>query len=321
MSKTKKKCKHINKKHNKSDKKSQRLKEIKLEQNIKNRKINKITKEIEAKFIEFYVNYINDNYPNLLTYNNLRKFILKEILEDIIYFLKSGVSYKNFRGKLSKSTLHYYISLFTKKNIFISNYWCLHKEYSKNNFYDKIKYLSTDTTFIINKSSSLKNVKRNPYMKNKNCIKISYLADKEGIPLDIMIKTGNLNDSPMLREHLTNLKIDIKTKELKNNNRYKQYFLADGIYNSTKNINFLKEKGFIPILSPNKRNSHTEPVQLTNNEKIIYKKRIIVENAFAKLKQYKRINNLYEKRISVYTSLVYLSLSHTLFKKMNIINN
>ena len=158
-------------------------------------------------------------------------------------------------------------------------------------------------------------------MKNKNCIKISYLADKEGIPLDIMIKTGNLNDSPMLREHLTNLKIDIKTKELKNNNRYKQYFLADGIYNSTKNINFLKEKGFIPILSPNKRNSHTEPVQLTNNEKIIYKKRIIVENAFAKLKQYKRINNLYEKRISVYTSLVYLSLSHTLFKKMNIINN
>ena len=122
MSKTKKKCKHINKKHNKSDKKSQRLKDIKLEQNIKNRKINKITKEIEAKFIEFYVDYINDNYPNLLTYNNLRKFILKEILEDIIYFLKSGVSYKNFRGKLSKSTLHYYISLFTKKNIFISNY-------------------------------------------------------------------------------------------------------------------------------------------------------------------------------------------------------
>jgi len=102
----------------------------------------------------------------------------------------------------------------------------LYEEYSKSNFYDKVKYLSTDTTFIINKSSSLKNVAKNPYMKNKNCIKLSCLVDKEGVPLDLFVRTGNLNDSPMLREHFETLKIDTKAKHLKNNNRYKPYFFA-----------------------------------------------------------------------------------------------
>lgn len=121
----------------------------------------------------------------------------------------------------------------------------------------------------------------------------------------------------MLREHFDTLKINTKSKHLKNNNRYKPYFLADGIYNSTKNINFLKEKGYIPVLAPNKRNSHKEPTPLTNKEEKIYKKRIIVENLFAKLKQYKRVNNLYDKNINTYISLVYLSLSLILFKKLN----
>lgn len=317
MVKIKKQLKKNNKKCNKMDNKSEILKEKKKLQNIKNRQFNKITVELEKQFIEYYIKSINEEYPKLLVHNNLRKFELKDILEEIIYFLKSGVSYKNYRGKLSKSTLHYYINYFSQKNIFISTYLKLYNEYSKSNFYDKIKYLSTDTTFIINKSSTLENVNRNPYMKNKNCIKLSCLVDKEGIPLDIFIRKGNFNDSPMLREHFQNLKIDLRTKKLQNNNRYKQYFLADGIYNSNININFLKEKGFIPIMAPNRRNSHTEPALLTAKEKIIYNKRMIVENLFAKLKQYRRISNLYEKNIGTFTSLVYLSLSHILFKKLH----
>ena len=318
MTKTKGQLKRNNKKNNKKDKLKAYLKDIKQQQNIKSRQISKIVAKLEDSFINFQIKEINENYPKLLTFNNLRKFDLKVILKEIIYFLKSGVSYKNYRGDLSKSSLNYYINLFSRKNIFVSNYWKLHEEYSKSNFYDKVKYLSTDTTFIINKSSSLENVARNPYMKNKNCIKLSCLVDKEGIPLDLFVRTGNLNDSPMLRGHFETLKIDTKSKHLKNNNRYKPYFLADGIYNSTKNIIFLKEKGYIPILAPNKRNSHKEPTPLTVEEKKIYKKRIIVENLFAKLKQYKRINNLYDKNINTYISLVYLSLSLILFKKLNV---
>jgi len=46
----------------------------------------------------------------------------------------------------------------------------------------------------------LSNVNRNPYMKNKNCIKISCLADVNGVPLDIFIRKGNLNDSLIIRQ-------------------------------------------------------------------------------------------------------------------------
>ena len=221
----------------------------------------------------------------------------------------------NYRGRMKKSTLHYYVTLFSQNNVFISTFYSLHKEYSKTYFYDKIKYLSTDTTFIINKSSLLSNVNRNPYMKNKNCIKISCLADVNGVPLDIFIRKGNLNDSPMLREHFDSLKINLNLEKTKNSNRYKPYFLADGIYNSSKNINFLKDKGFTPIIASN---SHTEPLPMTNKEKIIYKKRIIIENYFANIKQFRRLAFLYDKTIKTYLSFVHLGSALLLFKKINV---
>jgi len=45
------------------------------------------------------IDHINENYPRLITNNNFRKYDLKTILEEIIYFLKSGVSYMNYRGE------------------------------------------------------------------------------------------------------------------------------------------------------------------------------------------------------------------------------
>ena len=122
----------------------------------------------------------------------------------------------------------------------------------------------------------------------------------------------------MLREHINNLenKIDTKSNNLKNSNRYKHYFLADGIYNSEKNFTFLKQRGYIPIMNNNKRNSHKEPIEMISKEKLIYNKRIIVENLFAKLKQYRRIGLLYEKKMSIYNSFLHLGLSLILFKKL-----
>jgi hypothetical protein len=89
MGKTKKQIKNINKKNDKKDRLEKQRKEVKMQQNIKNRNIKKMSTVLDAKFIEFYVDYINTNYPNLLTYNNLRKFNLEDILQDIMYFLRS----------------------------------------------------------------------------------------------------------------------------------------------------------------------------------------------------------------------------------------
>lgn len=309
MAVNKKNVKKFNKKSNKYDKCNQKLKLLKKEQNTKNRAIKKIKDELDKSFIKFMVKHITEEYPDLIKQNNLRKYSLETILEEILYFFKSGISYSHYKGKISKSLLNYYVQIFSKNKIFISTYRALHNEYSKNNFYDKLKYLSIDTSFIINKSANYPIIDRNKYMKNKNGIKISCITDSNGFPIDIIFTSGNRHDSPLLIEHFKNGKVNTNSEKIKNNNRYKQYFLADAGYCSKDNRNFLIQKGYTPIIPINKRRSCKESPKMTKKEEIIYKKRIVIENLFSKLKHYKRINNLYDKSFLTYGNFVYLGLS------------
>lgn len=61
--------------------------------------------------------------------------------------------------------------------------------------------LYTDTTFIINKKG-VDFKKRNKFVKNKNCNKISIIADKNFTPVFVSCYTGNKNDSKILQQDL-----------------------------------------------------------------------------------------------------------------------
>ena len=155
---------------------------------------------------------------------------------------------------------------------------------------------------------------RNKYYKNKKGIKISTIVDINGIPLSLLIINGNESDLTSLKPTVDNLFIETNSYQYKNNNRYKQYFLGDKGYYSKNNKLILSEKGYKPIIGINNRNTKNPKKikRLSPKEKIIYKKRIIVENFFAKIKKYPKLDKIYEKKIDNYFGLLLLGSLHLL---------
>ena len=82
------------------------------------------------------------------------------------------------------------------------------------------------------------------------------------IPFNISLYNGNIHDSIILLDQLNSKNI-INIQE---NNEKKNYFFADGGYDSTKIREKLKKLKLIPIIPTNKRN--TKDIHLINEVKL-----------------------------------------------------
>jgi hypothetical protein len=103
-------------------------------------------------------------------------------------------------------------------------------------------------------------------------------------------------------------------------NRYKQYFLGDPGYDTKKNKQFLVNKGYIPVIKYNKRNTRNKKI-IANNElkgkkKLIYKNRRTIESFFSWVKNYPVINQNYQKTIKSYDGLFSLACSLIISKRI-----
>ena len=301
---TKKKNKH-------NDKLDKKYKEI-YQKKYNEEKQKNEHKYLDILFKDMLVEFIKLHYPNLDSRDDRRKYLLDNIVSEILIFLRSGTSYRYFRSNIKRSSLNYYIRFFSKTNLFNKFYEYLYSKYSEKNNCDNLKYLYTDTSFIINLNCLHKFTERNKYIKNKHSIKLSLLTDKNGIPIDIEFVKGNKNDSPLLREHIEKKANMINGNKYKKNKRYKRYFMADAGYDSKESRNILEELGLVVIIPTNKRNN-TSISKLSEQEKKLYKKRIRIENTFSKFKLFRRVRMLNERLLSTFKSLSYLAFSRILF--------
>ena len=227
------------------------------------------------------------------------KYSLENILIEILYILKTGISWRDLRSNIKWQTVYFHFKRFTKHNIFKKLYFKLRKVYI--NTIDT-SILSIDSTFIPNKFGKNK-IKRNKFYKNKKCNKISIITDSVGIPISIIMDKGTIHDSQFFDRHMKDIFII-------QNNKCK-YFLGDKAYISNK-IRVFLDSFECKLITPQKSNS-------TNKhffDKKIYKKRIFVEHAFQKFKSNKRIDSRYDSLFSTYYSFVYLGACKILKNKM-----
>ena len=238
------------------------------------------------------------------------KYTLGQYVDEILYVMQNLKSWSAYRGIFNKKTLYNKHLQLSKNNVFKMAYKESLDIYLKKNKAYNLKYQSIDTSFVKNKLGCKINdnkIPRNKFYKNKRCIKISTIVDRNGIPLSLLTLPGNGNDFPTYRPTIDEYLICPKKDKTSNNNRWKQYFLADKGYDSKAIRDDLKEKGFIPIIDFNKRRKKNEDVQkLSDTEKVHYKKRIKVENFFAIAKANVKLDKLYEKNVDNYNSLLYL---------------
>ena len=83
------------------------------------------------------------------------------------------------------------------------------------------------------------------------------------------IISSKQSDAISLIETINKMPIDINTLKNSTHNRYKQHMLADSGYDSNLNKNYLRKKGYIPIIAPNIKN--TKKKQLIKQKQLTKK--------------------------------------------------
>lgn len=260
---------------------------------------------IDLKIFNFILNKINLCFP----YKRKPKYSNEYYLERIIFILKSGCSLResnNTKIVNHYSSIHKKFKLWTNKgffnnlfNEFIMSYKRkLRNKITKHSRKSSILTLFIDSTNIRNKNGK-QFIGRNYQDKFKNGNKITVICDENKIPLIININKANIHDAKILSTNESiNKSLDKINKDIKLN---KIILVGDKGYilNKTKKKLLLKRN--IKLIYPYRKNQKSKNSK-TNEEKL--KKRPLVENLFATLKQFKKIQFRYENTILAYEGFV-----------------
>jgi transposase len=231
-----------------------------------------------------------------IKYGNSR-YTLDHIIDELIYVLKSGVSWRNVRSVINYKTLFWHFNNLSKNHIFHKLFYKIKRKYFKILNYPNVNYLLIDSTIIYNKFG-INKIGRNKFYKNKNSTKISLLTDSCGIPLSIFFMKGNFHDNTIFHKHINDITIHFPKRKYK--------ILADKGYSCTKNYEFLNENKLEHIIPPRK-NMKIHDSYIYDKEE--YKKRIKIEHIFARLKLFKKIEVRNEKFLRNYSSFTFLAFS------------
>lgn len=230
------------------------------------------------------------------------KHTTREYICEIIHVLSNNTSWRKHIGKIDGRVLNNKHNYYVKIGVYEKLYELNLDTYLKNNL-KETKVLSLDSTFIPNKNGTEK-IGRNVFYKNKKGIKLTSIVDSKGIPLKIKINKGNNHDAKIAPKILN---------KMERNKCGNKYILADKGYDSQKIREIIRRKNYKPIISPRKTNKKAK--RLTKSEKELYKKRIIVENSFAWIRMFAKIDKYYEKTLKSFNGLLLLAFSIIIFKR------
>lgn len=219
-----------------------------------------------------------------------RSLPLVYILDRILYILSSGCQWTNLPVfNCSWKTIHYYFSLWSKKNIFTDAYEDIVRVYRKIRPSPKI--LIADTTFVKNVFGR-DCIGRSPFDRGRNATKVSAITDKEGIPLVLTFHQGNRNDSRTLLYSLSKCKFVTPYSKL----------YADKIYD-TRHCQDVLDNFYL-------ENCISKKGQTTSKED--NRVRIVVEHTFSWLDKYRRLILRYDSHIHMFRGFHYLACIHLL---------
>ena len=145
------------------------------------------------------------NHPN-------QKYSIDLIINEIIYVLKSGVSWNLARTKVNSKTLYWHYSDMVRHNIFGRAFNRVRNKYVKL-FGNNDTSVLIDTSIVYNRCGVNK-IGRNKYYRNKNSTKISLATDINGVPLSIFFMKGNYHDISIFNKHINHV---IQSKRLSKN--------------------------------------------------------------------------------------------------------
>ena len=119
--------------------------------------------------------------------------------------------------------------------------------------------------------------------------KIHMAADATGQPIRFILTGGQAGDAPQGEPLLTGIKAG--------------HVIADKGFDSDKILSFIQSQGAIPVIPPRSRE---EP-----GEYDLYKERNLIERAFNRLKQWRRVATRYDRRSLYFLAALQLAAAVT----------
>ena len=126
-----------------------------------------------------------------------------------------------------------------------------------------------------------------------NTTKIHMAVDACGLPIEFDLTGGEVHDSKAAPDLIEKLPVS-------------EYMIADKGYDSEDIREQIRKKSSIPII-PRKKNSKTGNADI---DWCLYKYRHLVENVFARLKQFRAIATRYDKLKRNYASMLAMACSY-----------
>lgn len=260
------------------------------------------------------------NIPNTYKYSfkyrpprNNYKYTDKLFIGCILYIVLNNSSWTSFIGPIPGKQVHKKFKEYCKKGIFEKFFNRSVKEYLCTNSMEKTKLITVDTSTILNKNCKEIN-KRCPKLKNKKAIKISAIVDANSSPLSITLEEATRNDLSLFNGVFDKM---INNNNIKDKINKDSILLADKGYDSKAIRTKIKKAKLKCVIGYNKRNTKKKEKirELTENEKKIYKRRVVVEHYFGVIKKYPKINSIYEKSLDSYLNIILLVSSKILINR------
>ncbi len=253
---------------------------------------------------QFIVSYIQANKKLSKLYSPIKKhpnskYKINSIINDILYILKTGISWRSIRSTNNWQSIYFHFNRFSKFKIFSSLFKNIRNKYIRKN---KINNIVIDSSFIPNKNGKTL-LARNKFFKNKNCNKLNIITDSYGTPLTAFLSKGNFNDCRLFNPTYNSLNKSIKKSS--------KFLLADKGYISKYIRNTLSNDN-ISLMTPTKKGA-TKTFYFC---KKLYKKRITVEQTFQKIKAFRRIQIRYDSNHHIFSEFIFLSLFCIIYRTL-----
>ncbi|EBL5661090.1 IS5 family transposase [Salmonella enterica subsp. enterica serovar Enteritidis] len=214
----------------------------------------------------------------------------RTVMEAILWKLRTGAPWRDIPIELgSWKTAYNRFNRWSKKGLLAEFFFDLRKEIDK-------EWVFIDGSYVRchqHASGARRGFDRAiGQSRGGNTTKIHLCVDSHGNPLDFKVTGGNVHDSQVANDLIEVI-------------QEAQYFIADKGYDSQEIRDKAIEHGMKAIIPKRKNAKQPNP----DFDSYLYKLRHLVENAFARLKQFRGIATRYEKLARNFKSMLYLACS------------
>lgn len=211
-------------------------------------------------------------------------------LEGILFRMRTGCPWRDIPSNFGNwSTVFRRFNLWSKKGVLAN----IFKELSRDS---DVEWLFIDGSIVRAHQHSTGAASSHDEGIGKsrggNSTKIHLAVDSYGLPVHFELSGGQINDITL-------------AQELVNSSPDSDYVVADKGYDSEKFREHTRESGSIPVI-PRRKNNHKDNSDM---DWCLYKYRHLVENAFARIKNYRAIATRYDKLERNYASMVMLAFT------------